>query len=59
MTSQLSSITSTLWDTVLAGLIVGLTLMWPDIFPTWMALSALPLLATRAAIASIESRLEA
>lgn len=52
--SDLSTITSTLWDLTLAALILSLTLLWPDIFPRWMALSGIPLLACRAAISSLD-----
>jgi hypothetical protein len=51
---NLSTVTGTLWDVTLAGLIIGLTLLLPDIFPRWMALSGIPLLACRAAISSLD-----
>ncbi|MFT5681693.1 MAG: hypothetical protein ACI8RZ_002599 [Myxococcota bacterium] len=51
---SLNTITSTLWDLTLAGFIIALTLLWPDIFPRWMALSAIPLLVCRAAISSLD-----
>lgn len=56
MRQHFNTITSALWDTILAGLIFSLTVLWPDIFPSWMALSAIPLLSIRLAISALESR---
>ena len=54
MSQSIEPVTSTLWDAFIAGLIVALTLLWPDIFPSWMALCGIPLLACRAAISALD-----
>ena len=43
-----------LWDSFIVALIALVVVVWPDIFPSWMAFSGLPLLACRAAISTME-----
>jgi hypothetical protein len=52
--SGVKVVTGTLWDLTLSALICALPLLLPDVFPCWMALSALPLLACRTAISCLE-----
>ena len=54
MNHQINTITNTVWDASIALLIIGLTVFLPEIFPSWMALSGIPLLVTRAAISSLD-----
>ena len=54
MSQNFNTITKTLWDVIIASLILGLTVLWPDIFPSWMALCGIPLLVCRAAISSLD-----
>lgn len=50
----LESITGAIWDVTIAGLMIALTVLMPDVFARWMALCGVPLLACRLAIASLE-----
>ena len=52
--SKLETITGALWDVTIAGLIMALTMLMPDVFPRWMALCGVPLLTCRLAITSLE-----
>lgn len=51
---SLETITGVLWDITIAGLIMALTVLMPDVFPRWMALCGIPLLTCRLAITSLE-----
>ena len=51
---NLETITGAIWDVTIAGLIVALTVLMPDVFPRWMALCGVPLLTCRLAITSLE-----
>jgi len=55
--SDVTIVTGTLWDLTIASLICALPLLLPEVFSGWVALSAIPLLACRIAISSMESML--
>ncbi|MFT4977873.1 MAG: hypothetical protein ACI8S6_003780 [Myxococcota bacterium] len=46
-----------IWDAFLVATFAAITLAMPEMFPGWMALCALPLLACRARLSSLEAQL--